>query len=583
MEITTLKKHKLMKTKKYLYACAALAATLFMGSCADEEHVATTADRTGITSLTAYFTSGEYRDKTAVQWYVDGSDDKTDYVIPVPYYFPEESDNSTAEAMKAMKVVAKLENNCTIEPGLGVLDLTKKNEFTYTDSKGQSHKITISGEQTRSSKCAMKSFIVNGEMTGVIDEDSKTISLVTADDLSACTAEVVLDAHATISPDPAEAHDFNDGFEFTVTADNGTDKAVYKVVKNVPPKTDAGYAPGSEKLMFALDMTMLGVTSAPENVHPTLAAVGKFVVLNLGNGSAPQYFLKTTGSKQGEVNLGSAKATGAITSDVVGNMLICNYAESGQTLEIYKTDDVTKAPTKIISYKNMLGVAIGARLHVQGDLNKNAVITATPNACNNAIRWIVKDGKVGEPENLLLGIPAWGGLDGIAKVCALDAEGSKGAIADYYQGGVCQMYYMPTWSSATNLVQETDGGAWGYNTGATDVRDFNNSRYIALFEMGYWPNWGLPGSVFLYDASNPNSVTGAVRSSSALKYQWTRNPDDATQGDVPDLFGSVGYAADNRFADVLLTPSADGYFLYIYYASNTHLSFGGLQVDCIKK
>lgn len=89
-----------MKTKKYLYACASLVAMLFMGSCADEEHVDPTAGRTGITSLTAYFTSGEYRDKAAKEWIVDGNEEITDYVIPVPYYFPEESDNSTAEALK---------------------------------------------------------------------------------------------------------------------------------------------------------------------------------------------------------------------------------------------------------------------------------------------------------------------------------------------------------------------------------------------------------------------------------------------------------------------------------------------------
>ena len=100
-------------------------------------------------------------------------------------------------------------------------------------------------------------------MTGVIDEENKTISLVTADDLSSCTAEVVLDAHATISPDPAEAHDFNDGFEFTVTADNQTDKAVYKVLKQVPPKTDAGYAPGSETELFVNDLSMFGLPADP--------------------------------------------------------------------------------------------------------------------------------------------------------------------------------------------------------------------------------------------------------------------------------------------------------------------------------
>lgn len=549
-----------------------LALALAFTGCAEEENVAPTANREGITSLSAYFTSGTYQDKLAAQLSTTSSE-TTDYVIPIPYYYPEESDYVPSEDMKNMKVTAKLENNCFLSPGLGVLDLTKKNEFTYTNPYGEQKKITISGQLTHLNKCAIKSFMAEpGDLTGVIDEESKTISLVTAADLSEMTADVVLDPHATISPDPSVPHNFNDGFEFTVTADNGVDKSTYKVMKQIPPKIDNGYRAGSEKELFVNDMTTLGVKD-PNAIHPTLACVGNFVVLNLGDGSAPQYFRKATGSKVGTIALGEAKATGAIASDNVGNMLICNYADNGQTLNIYKTNDVTKAPTKLISYTNGLGVGIGARLHVQGDLNSNAVITATPYSCNNAIRWIVKDGRVGNPENILMSVAAWGAQDDAAKVVGVDAEGKNGSIVDYYQGGVCQMYYLSDWKTSANLVQDNSGNAWGYNTAAIDVRPFNKARYLALFEMGYWPDWGLTGHIYLYDASNPASVTGTTDGSSMLKYAYT----------IPDNFGSVGYASDGRFADVLVTPSEDGYFLYIFYASNTHLSFGGIQVDCIKK
>lgn len=549
-----------------------LALALAFTGCAEEENVAPTANREGITSLSAYFTSGTYQDKLAAQLSTTSSE-TTDYVIPIPYYYPEESDYVPSEDMKAMKVTAKLENNCFLSPGLGVLDLTKKNEFTYTNPYGEQKKITISGQLTHLNKCAIKSFMAEpGDLSGVIDEDSKTISLVTMDDLSKMTADVVLDPHATISPDPSVPHDFNDGFEFTVTADNGVDKSTYKVMKQIPQKMDNGYRAGSEKELFVNDMTTLGVKD-PNAIHPTLACVGNFVVLNLGDGSAPQYFRKATGSKVGTIALGEAKATGAITSDNAGNMLICNYADNGQTLNIYKTNDVTKAPTKLISYTNGLGVGIGARLHVQGDLNSNAVITATPYSCNNAIRWIVKDGRVGNPENILMSVAAWGAQDDAAKVVGVDAEGKNGSIVDYYQGGACQMYYLSDWKTSANLVQDNSGNAWGYNTAAIDVRPFNKARYLALFEMGYWPDWGLTGHIYLYDASNPASVTGTTDGSSMLKYAYT----------IPDNFGSVGYASDGRFADVLVTPSEDGYFLYIFYASNTHLSFGGIQVDCIKK
>lgn len=560
-----------MKTKIFNTGLMLALALAFTG-CAEEENVAPTANREGITSLSAYFTSGTYQDKLAAQLSTTSSE-TTDYVIPIPYYYPEESDYVPSEDMKAMKVTAKLENNCFLSPGLGVLDLTKKNEFTYTNPYGEQKKITISGQLTHLNKCAIKSFMAEpGDLSGVIDEDSKTISLVTMDDLSKMTADVVLDPHATISPDPSVPHDFNDGFEFTVTADNGVDKSTYKVMKQIPQKMDNGYRAGSEKELFVNDMTTLGVKD-PNAIHPTLACVGNFVVLNLGDGSAPQYFRKATGSKVGTIALGEAKATGAIASDNVGNMLICNFADNGQTLNIYKTNDVTKAPTKLISYTNGLGVGIGARLHVQGDLNSNAVITATPYSCNNAIRWIVKDGRVGNPENILMSVAAWGAQDDAAKVVGVDAEGKNGSIVDYYQSGACQMYYLSDWKTSANLVQDNSGNAWGYNTAAIDVRPFNKARYLALFEMGYWPDWGLTGHIYLYDASNPASVTGTTDGSSMLKYAYT----------IPDNFGSVGYASDGRFADVLVTPSEDGYFLYIFYASNTHLSFGGIQVDCIKK
>ena len=180
----------------------------------------------------------------------------------------------------------------------------------------------------------------------------------------------------------------------------------------------------------------------------------------------------------------------------------------------------------------------------------------------------MKNGKIGEPENKLFNVGAWGELDAIAKVASVDETGQKGAVCDYYAGGVCQMYYLADWATSTKLVSNPH---WGYNPGAIDVRGFNNCRYIALFEMGYWPSWGLNGSIFIYDATNPTAVTGSNSGSSALKYTWA----------VTD--GTAGAAAGGRFADVLLTPSEDGYFMYVFYVSNTHNTFAGLQTDCIKK
>ena len=562
-----------MKAMKAIYIAAAVIAPLALTGCADEEHVDATANRTGITSLTAYFTSGPNIDKAAVKYQPTGDATQTDYVIPVPYYYPEESDNTTEEYMTKMKVVAKVENNCTIDPPITVLDLTQKNHFTYTNPYGEKQDITISGQLTRSDKCQLKAITVQpGDLTGIIDEDAKTVSLVTAADLSAATATATLSAHATISPDPAQPHDMNNGFEFTVTADNGTSKAVYKVMKQVPPKKSSGYRAGSETKVFENDMTTIAGIDW-NNSHPTLAATKAHVILDPGTGATPFYFSKTTGQQIGQIALGSANASGCVTSDDKGNMLICNLAASGQKLNIYKTDDVTKAPELFISYDNGLGVDIGARLQVYGDLNGDAVVTATPLSCQNAIRWIVKDGKPGQPENILLSTAAWGGLDNVVKVSSLDATGQAGALFSGYYDGNCPVYYVQGWTTAKQVMQDGTGNAWGFNPGATDVRRFNGVNYLAICEIGYWPDWGLSGHVYFYDASSPGSLSGNFSDSSALQFAI----------DVPDLFGSTGYAADGRFADVLMAPSEDGYFMNIYFVSNTHKSFGCYQIDCIDK
>ena len=80
--------------KNILYLLLGILA--LTSSCQDPEYVLPTADRQGITSLTALFTSGPYVDKEAVVYTIaDASVDK--YVIPMPWYYPENSDNENAK------------------------------------------------------------------------------------------------------------------------------------------------------------------------------------------------------------------------------------------------------------------------------------------------------------------------------------------------------------------------------------------------------------------------------------------------------------------------------------------------------
>ncbi|MEG2403140.1 MAG: DUF5018 domain-containing protein, partial [Muribaculaceae bacterium] len=177
-----------------------------------------------------------------------------------------------------------------------------------------------------------------------------------------------LSAHATMSPDPAIIP-FNitdTPFEITVTAHNGIDKQVYSIVKAVPQKIAYGYRSGSEKQLFNLDIETLGFKWQATNA-PSFATIGNNLIVCMGDGSTPVYLNKVTGSKLGSINLGSASAS-CVTSDLAGNMLICNHATGGETFKIFKTNSVTTAPQQLITYSNASGFPIGTKVSVQGDI-----------------------------------------------------------------------------------------------------------------------------------------------------------------------------------------------------------------------
>ena len=190
--------------KRILHILFTLLALPLAAGC-QPEYVLPTAQRQGITSLVAYCAFGDYEGQEIGRLEIDDPE-ATRYVIPIPWYFPENSDDITTPYMLKMRVRASLEANCKIEPPLTVLDLTEENHFTYTDATGASRDIVITGERVRSSKCEIVSFMTKRPpLSGIIDKEKRIVSLVTANDLSVTEASVTLSAHATISPDPGEA------------------------------------------------------------------------------------------------------------------------------------------------------------------------------------------------------------------------------------------------------------------------------------------------------------------------------------------------------------------------------------------
>ena len=93
-----------MKKIYYLILVAVLA---LVASCQKPQFIPPTAERPGITSLTAYFTTGKYVDQQLAKLNV--TDENMDYfVIEIPWYFPEETEDPTTIYMSALRIRAEL-------------------------------------------------------------------------------------------------------------------------------------------------------------------------------------------------------------------------------------------------------------------------------------------------------------------------------------------------------------------------------------------------------------------------------------------------------------------------------------------
>lgn len=568
--------------KIYLLLIAVLAV---FASCQKPEYVEPTVERQGITSLTAYFTSGKYVDQAIAK--LDISDPDADrYEIPIPWFFPEESEDPTTFYMTRLRVRAELANNCKIDPPLTILDLTQENQFTYTNAQGESRPIIITGKRTKSAKCNLLSFNLSKpfRVDGFVNDETNEIYLFTTDDLKSFTAEAVPCAHATVETNLTVKKNYNNEQEVTVVAQDGKTTRTYKILKKYPTKIPYGFRETSVRQLFNFDAaSRVGFpTFSAELIKPSLAYIQGYLVACLGNGDTPVYMDGLTGVKQGTINIGSAPAA-AITSDEGGNMLLSNHAEPTETVEIYRTNSVETAPVLFHSFTNETDVPVGYHIKVHGNIDTDAVITLTHEgvdgvtATSKYTRIVVSAGEVVATETMDLS-----GL-GIGWGSAPTAAAKVVPVSNKVQDGVMMSYYTPYSGSdtrcsikyvngngvlaATLPVFEDADLASNHNSNVMDAKTYNNASYAVHLVSSYFPNWSCGPQLRVFDITSPTSIKDGtpVLKNEALEYE---------------LPGS--YVTNYSAADVIMAPSADGFKVFIFYFDHHSGIIGGYVADCIK-
>lgn len=565
--------------QKLLYLLA-LVMMVFTSSCEDPEHVAPTVNRQGITSISAIFTEGQYKGLELARFTLgEGEEIPETIIIPVPYYYPETSDNETEQYMGNVRVQAELAPNCSLSPALTTLDLTKDNKFVYTDPQGNSKNIVIKGERVKSAACDLLEFsIVSPETSGIIDNAAKTVILNTGRDLSSCLAEYQVSAHATIEDDPAvNPRDYNEEVKIKVVAHDGVTYKEYTVIKAETAKIPQGFDPNSFKVLFNIDpVAMLEVKNYTVEVGPTLGVVKNKLVYCEGDGTTPIYINGLTGAKEGEIVLGAAEA-GSVTNDEGGHLLIMNkVAEAGAMVNIWMTASVKDEPTLLTSFANPFALPVGSKFKVIGDVQGDALIVipvegvAGITTASNVIYISIQDGVVGEvvTDDLASVGFNWDAAPvNTAGMCAVSTNLADGILYSKYGG---TFSHIINGTALGNFSNDTTG--WGLNPNCLDSKTFNNVRYAALFVVSHFPSWGMGPEIYLYNITDMTQFTGtSVTDLANLVY-------------VED-FDSWSQDADYSIAsgDVVIAPTADGYTMYIYFVDHNSQMLGGYSVDCIQR
>ena len=559
-----------MKKLYYLLMVSILA----VASCQEPQFIEPTADRAGITSLTARFTSTSAKYENQVLAKLNVVDPEVDeFIIPVPWFYPEESTDPTSIHMTRVRLEAELAPNCRIDPPLAMVDLTEENYYTFTNAQGESRQIMITGKRTKSAKCNLMTFTLTKpyQIEGFINEETHEVYLFTTDDLDGFSAEASVCAHATLMTDLTVKKNYNNEQEVVVMAQDEKTTCTYKIIKKYPNKIPYGFRASSARQLFNLDpVSRLGFPEAKETVYSSLAYADGKLVISLANGTAPIYCDPLTGLKLGEMNVGGVDVA-AITNDEGGNILVSTHAESQGTVTLYKTKSVSAAPEQFHSFVNDSDVPVGYNLKVNGNIDQDAVIVIAHEgidgvtATSKYTKIVVTGGQVVSTETIdLSGLGlAWGSapVHG-AKVVPVSNKPESGVMLCYYSDNI--IHYVADGKIVASRSLEGDGVTSNYNTNVMEAKSFNNAPYVIHMVSSHFPMWGIEPQIRIWDASDPKAFKDADPIMEHHSAEWFQT-------------GYQGCAA----ADVIMGASADGFKVYIYYWDHNASVIAGFVADCI--
>ena len=494
--------------------------------------------------------------------------------LNIDYYYPIDSDNEVD--LSRMLVRATIPVDSRIEPSLdGFTDLSKPFKFSVIAGNGDAKEYVIVANKKGNvdvfaAKLQYQDYLgVNQELDAIIVDNKINFSLVPGTIVNNPKLVYTLNRHASGSITNGASLNLNTPLPFTVNSAGGA-KRDYSIQTVEAKKLPRGLRPGSAKILFAKKLKNdLGIMV--DHLTGGIAASSDKLIINTRDQNSLQ-ISGLTGEKLGSIELGDVRGglrNFYTTSDKAGNILINNLVPNeGSVFNIWKIKSDGSGPELFISW-NAGGSNFGRKVSVIGDISKDAIISAPMYgfaSSNTFARWQVINGVVkSQTPEIVTAIGfswSWNNAD-IIYTDPKNVNGEYFAIG--YDGNKLTKLNGQTNSVITQL-NALDGGNV---CNAVDFVEFNNSKYVAFTHLNSFA-WAGFDQVFMMEASG--NLVGDVTTSSNLIWSSPKN-----------VYGPIaigGPANTNATADVLMIPSANGYFLYLYFMF-TNGYVVGVQFDCV--
>jgi hypothetical protein len=454
----------------------------------------------------------------------------------IPYFYPVDSDNHTD--LSKIIVRATIPADARIAPQLGeMMDVRQPIPLTVSSGAGETSSYVMVARNVADVvlRTAAITFTENGAqqtIDGVINNTTNEVIfyVVPGTDVSSVKLTSTMNPHATGSIANGTTLNLTQNVAFAVTGNDGTQKNY--TLKSVEP-VKLNYGVGISRLLWskkAGDIT--GFSTADNN--RSMAVSGNYLVLSLSTTPSTYkiYNRKTGAYVQDMVPPPGNLRSFAIANDSAGHILVTSWAPKNSVFNVYKYNDPFDAsPVRLIQWtnNNPNGITgdggVGRRINVYGDVNKNAILSATAGVSNISYNWQITNG------TLVSNAPtpaAYSSLTGTWSFYAETQPTSVTAGGNYFVNYAAEIALVNGATNSRAAAFTTETAVVGLNHMSMDYFHFNNANYLAVMRFTNATNSKAGMSLFDVTKTSNLSLTSAQAGFSDFRVFASADANDLT-------------------------------------------------------